>query len=78
MQACKYMKSSDFDLTKYEGCYDHMSSEMSPVMGFLGLCAALSCSVCCLAFASCYWGRELHSAMDYQELCLESSDDDHA
>lgn len=75
MQGCKYMKSSNFDLAKYEGCYDYMSSEMSPVMGFLGLCAALSCCVGCLAFASCCWGRELHSAMDYQELCIESSDD---
>lgn len=76
MEGCKYMKSDNFDLTKYEGCYDYMSSEMSNVMALLGLCTAFSCCVGCLACASCWWGRELHSTMDYQDICDESSGDD--
>mmetsp|Transcript_88931 Transcript_88931/g.108780 ORF Transcript_88931/g.108780 Transcript_88931/m.108780 type:complete len:227 (+) Transcript_88931:58-738(+) len=78
MEGCKYMKSDHFDLHKYEGCYDHMASQMSTAMGFLGLGGALACCISCLSYASCYYGRQLHSAMEHQPICVDSSDSEGA
>ncbi|CAK9007270.1 unnamed protein product [Durusdinium trenchii] len=76
LNSCKYMKSDHFDLQNYDGCYDHMSEQFSFAIGILSVILAINCCTCCLACASCWWGRELHTSMQFNDICMDSSDDD--
>jgi len=75
VKGCESMNSPDYDLSKYEGCYDYMVEMLPAMYAGLGIVLGFSCCVMSLQCASCYWGRDLYTELDREDLCIGSDSD---
>ena len=75
MKACKYHKSDMYALDTYEGCLDYLVSMFPAAYAGLGVVLGLSCLATCFQCASARWGKELHDALAYEDLCQDSDTD---
>jgi len=73
MQACENLKSDQYQLDTYEGCYDYMMASYPYVYGVLAFVIALKCCTVGLECCSAYYGKELYDELDNGE-CLHESD----